>query len=837
MTTADWARVTRLFGEATARPAAEREAWLRAACEDEPTRREVLALLRAYAEDPEFLEAPADAAPALEALEREAALAVEGRRIGAYRVVREIGRGGMGVVYEARRADADFEQRVAIKLLPAAWAEPALAVRFRFERRVLAGLDHPNIARLLDGGTTEEGVPFFVMEYVEGQPIDEWCDARALDVRARVALVREVCGAVAHAHQQLVVHRDLKPANILVAGDARPRLLDFGIATLVSDENGTSAGRTRTGQVSLTPAYASPEQARGERVTTATDIYSIGVLLYRLLSGQPPYAVNTLSSLDAMRTICEVEPPPPSRVAPSASAAGLRGDLDTIVLKALRKDPRERYVSVSALADDLSAWLDGRPVSAVPATAAYRARKLVARHKAAAAAAAAVLLAIVAGAAATAWQARVAAIERDRAQHRFREVRQFSRSLLFEIHDALRGLPGATEPRRLLLDRAVQFLDGLAADAASDDALALELAEGYRRLGHVQGSAVSENVGDLKAATRSFEKAAALSEAVLTRGAESIEAIAVATGAYDDLAGILMDQGQADAARRADARRRALVEALDRRHASDPRAQAAIASSLLDLGRFRGRLNDHQAARADYARAIAIFEQLPEEQRTEAAIVTSHAFALKRLGAILLAAGELEAGEAQYRRALALDESLVARFPENARYRFDLTFSLSDLAFAAGKRGDTRTAVSLWTRALGIREAALAADPKNVRAMQGVARLHNYLAYAARDERRHEDQVGHWRQEIALRERVVAIVGPLPAPRVALASARAGLASGLLDLAAGTTRGVRRAALLGEARSLLASAQSAADALASQDPAARELAVSIAAERTRAAGL
>ncbi len=365
---ADWTLVTRLFDEACARSANERVPWLRAACGDEAVRREVLALLRTYDEDPAFLETPADITAAVEQCEQDAYRAAEGRRIGPYRVVREIGRGGMGVVYEARREGEDFGQRVAIKVLTSAWAAPTLADRFRFERRVLAGLDHPGIARFIDGGTTDEGVPYFVLEYVEGQPIDTWCTGQALDVGARVALVLAVCEAVAHAHQQLVVHRDLKPANILVAADGRPKLLDFGIATLVSPDEGASAGLTRTGHLSFTPEYASPEQVRGERVTTATDVYSLGVLLYVLLTRQPPYELARHAPLEAMRAICEVDPPPPSRVASPPVASVLRGELDSVVLKALRKDPRDRYPTVAALAGDLEAWRDGRPVSATRAS-------------------------------------------------------------------------------------------------------------------------------------------------------------------------------------------------------------------------------------------------------------------------------------------------------------------------------------------------------------------------------------------------------------------------------------------------------------------------------------
>lgn len=830
--TADWSLVTRLFDEACTRPAHEREPWLQGACEDESVRREVLALLRAYDEDPGFLETPADTASAVEQVEQQLHRAVVGRLVGPYRVVREIGRGGMGVVYEARREGEDFGQRVAIKVLPAAWAAPVLADRFRFERRVLAGLDHPSIARFIDGGTTDEGVPYFVLEYVDGEPIDAWCTTLALDVRARVDLMLAVCEAVAHAHQQLVVHRDLKPANILITPEGRPKLLDFGIATLVSPDEGTSAGLTRTGHLSFTPEYASPEQVRGERVTTTTDVYSLGVLLYVLLARRPPYVLAHKPPIEAMRTICEVDPPPPSRVAPPEIAGALRGELDSVVLKALRKDPRERYPTVLALTGDLEAWREGRPVTAVAPTWTYHARKFVARHRTPVLAAGAVLLALLAGGVATAWQARVAALERDRAQSRFREVRQFSRSLLFEVHESLRGLPGATEPRRLLLDRAVGFLDGLAEDAGADDGLRLELAEGYRRLGHVQGSAGSDNVGDVQAAVASFEKAVRFAETALEHDGDDIQAIEIASGAYDDLAGVLADQGDTAGAAAADVRHRALVERLVARNPADPAAREGIAASLLNLGRFRGRLADHAAARADYERALAIFEALPADVRDRDGVLTNHAFALKRLGALALASGDLEGGERRYRDALTLDERLVARHPADTRHRYNLTFSLSDLAFAAGKRGNTAEAVALWRRALEIRQATLDADPKNVRAMHGVANLHAYLANAARDERRWSDAVSHWRLALTLRERLLAAQGPLPGALLNRASVQAGLASSLLDLA--DSANAATAPLRTEARALLAAARATATPLAPQQASARDLLASLAPEERRA---
>jgi serine/threonine protein kinase len=331
----------------------------------------------------------------------------------------------MGVVYEAEHTDAEFSRRVAVKLVPSGWSATSLVARFRYERRVLARLDHPGIARLLDAGTTDEGTPYFVMEYVDGQPLDVWCREQALTVRQRVELVVRVCEAVEHAHRHLVVHSDLKAANILITSDGQPKLLDFGIAKMLSEEAESSGGFTKTDQAAFTPAYASPEQIRGEGVTTASDVYSLGVLLYLLLAERLPYEIAGLSPFDAMRTVCEAEPTAPSVVAPLASRRTLRGDLDCILLEALKKDPRERYGSVHAMADDLTAWLGGRPVSASPATLWYRARKLVARRKAQAVATAAVVVALLAGGATTAWQAHLTRLERDKAESRLRQLRQF----------------------------------------------------------------------------------------------------------------------------------------------------------------------------------------------------------------------------------------------------------------------------------------------------------------------------------------------------------------------------------------------------------------------------
>ena len=754
-----WSRVTALFDQARELPAGARVEWLLRECADEQLRAEVLDLLATYDSDPGFLESPVDAGAVAAVVQDRAPGSLANRRLGAYRLVREIGRGGMGVVYEAARDDAEFERRVAIKLLPSGWSSPALAERFRFERRVLAGLDHPNIARLIDAGTTDDGVPYFVMELVDGQPIDAWCRESRLAIRERDALVCAVCDAVDHAHQHLVIHRDIKPGNVFVTADGQPKLLDFGIATLVSEAEGVSLGATRTGQHGFTVEYASPEQLRGERVTTATDVYSLGVLLYRLVAGQPPYDLSGLTTLEAVRVAIETDPRPPSRVAQGGDGSVVRGDLDNIVLKALRKDSRERYLSVNDLAADLRAWVEGRAVAATPPTLAYRTRKYVARHKLGAGAAAALTISLLAGGAATAWQAHRAGLERDKAQRRFAQVREFSRSLLFDVHSALQSVPGATEPRRLLLDRAVRFLDGLAVDAGDDAGLKIELAEGYRRLGHVQGGSTSDNVGDRRGARRSFEAAARLADVALALAPRSVAALDAVAGAYDDLSTLCVQVDDDAAADRAYGRHREAVQTLERDHAGKPGVARAIASSYLNLGYFRGIRGDMPGAKSLYEKAVQTYRALPPAEQALDDVARGHARALQRLGAILLSEGRLAESEERYRAAIALDDAVLARNPANALSGYDMTFSLTDLGLIARKRGDLAAAEASYRRALGIREAALAADPNSVRIMQGVSSAHGYLSGVYYDLGKRAEAIAHRRAALRLQDQLRAVLG------------------------------------------------------------------------------
>jgi non-specific serine/threonine protein kinase/serine/threonine-protein kinase len=723
--TGEWNEVKRLFGEALDLAPAERRAWLETACPNVAIRTEVLSLLEEYDASEDFLEQPATLANA--ALEQLMPGPQAGQRVGPWRLARELGRGGMGVVFEAIRDGEDFQTRFALKLIRGGLPGDQLAQRFRYERIALSKLSHPGIAALVDGGATESGLPYLVMEYVEGIPIDRWCDQHDLDTRARVRLLIDVCHAVGHAHQRLVVHRDLKPSNILVTPEGRPKLLDFGIAKMLGGDPAEGPEATRTGMYVLTPEYCSPEQVTGDTITTATDIYSLGVLLYVLLSRQRPYELEGLSPLEAMRRVVESDPRPPSAVAPAALRPLLRGDLDHIVLRCLRKSPAERYPSADALTADLEAWLDGRPVSAVPPSRTYKIRKWIRRHRGESAALAALALSILAGVAATAWQAREARLARYRAEQRALEIQQLSRSLVFEVHSALFNLPGSTEARALLLDRAMQFFDGAARTAGQDPRLLLELAEGYRRLGNVLGSSFSDNLGRKGEALRSFEKGLAAAAQARAASPPSYYSLRVHSGLLVEAALAAGSLKRLDEAGRYASQLASVIGEIDSRIPATPEAHALAATNRSQLAMILSSLERREEAMKLYQAALAGFSSLPPEEAAKPGNLSQQAFAYKRLGALFLSTN-LAAAEEHYLCALEIERRLLEREPGNNVLRYNITFALSDLGLIARNRNEMERSLRYFSEAAAIRDSFLAADPRNVRVLNGASNVHCHLA-------------------------------------------------------------------------------------------------------------
>ena len=403
VTREEWRRIKAVAAGALEQPEEARLAYLAATCGDDRTlHAQVESLLSSAAEATDLFETPsvliAGAQAVVDTLARFETSRV-GERVGAYRIVRELGGGGMGAAYLAVRADHAYEKTVAIKVIKRGMDTEAVLRRFRHERQILAGLDHPNIARLIDGGTTTDGLPYFVMEYAEGVPIDRYCSDRQLSIADRIVLFRNVCDAVRHAHVHRVIHRDLKPGNILVTGDGVPKLLDFGISKVLAADPAEATESTAFSRA-MTPQYASPEQMRGAPITEASDVYSLGLLLYELLTGKRPYSLDGLTLQQIDQVVCGQEPIPPS-----THRRELAGDLDNIVLMALRKDPARRYATVEDLSDDLLRHLESRPVRARSDDVGYRAGRFLKRHRARAIEGAAVLVVVIAAAGAW-WSSR-----------------------------------------------------------------------------------------------------------------------------------------------------------------------------------------------------------------------------------------------------------------------------------------------------------------------------------------------------------------------------------------------------------------------------------------------
>jgi len=515
-----WREISPYLDRALSLAESEREDWLKSMRVERPQLAELLQRLlaehRTLSEE-RFLERSP--------VHPQAQTSLEGQEVGPYRLVSPIGAGGMGSVWLGERSDGRFERRVAIKFLNFAVAAEGGAQRFQREGRILARIAHPHIAELIDAGVMGNGQPYLVLEHVEGQAIDEYCDGRRLDVDARIKLFLDILGAVAHAHANLVIHRDIKPSNVLVSSTGEVKLLDFGIAKLLSDDGDPAAGTMLTlGSGAMTPLFAAPEQVSGGAITTATDVYALGVLLYLLLTGQHPAGAGPRSPAELVKAITETEPARPSDAVASAGPGTettaerraatperlrrqLRGDLDTIVAKALKKNPQERYPSAAAMADDLRRYLQHEPISARPDTIAYVGAKFLRRYWLPVTAVAVVVASLVVG-------LYIANRERVIAEERFGQLRKLS-SQMFDLDTAIRRLPGSTQARERLVSIAVGYLDGLAANARGNLDLIEEVGEGYLRVARVQGVPTDLNLGEPKQAEASLEKADELMDGVL----------------------------------------------------------------------------------------------------------------------------------------------------------------------------------------------------------------------------------------------------------------------------------------------------------------------------------
>ncbi|HEY6154033.1 MAG TPA: protein kinase [Candidatus Udaeobacter sp.] len=687
--------------------------------------RKVEELLAAHWEAGDFIETPvADLSNSTIAEDHERDLLI-GQTIGHYKVVRRIGAGGMGAVYLAERADQQYHKQVAIKLIKRGMDTDSVLRHFRNERQILAGFDHPNIARLLDGGATEDGLPYFVMEYVEGLPIDQYCEKHALSITDRLRLFREVSAAVSYAHRRAVIHRDIKPSNIVVTSEGSPKLLDFGIAKILQPSGGVEALVTITGVRLMTPEYASPEQVRGEAVTTASDIYSLGVVLYQLLTGQKPYRLKTRTPEEISRAILEQEPTRPSTAiarcdggskSPTPNLKVLRGDLDNIVLMALRKEPERRYQSVEQLSEDIRRHFQARPILARKDNVGYRAAKFVRRNTIATAAAALVFLTLLGGIVATTRQAHNAKIEKARAERRFNDVRHLAHSVLFEYHDAIKDLSGATRVREQLVKDGLTYLDSLAAEANGDPALQRELAAAYERVGDVRGQAFSASLGDMAGAMDSYKKALHIRQALLAAHPDDVQNKAGLAGIYQKIGNQSLETTEAGAGLQNLRKAMALYTELATEEPTNSEFRGDLAGIYNGLGMALEARGDESGALENHRKALPIREQLvaaePRNQRYRQDLSVTYV----NMARALVLKGDIKGGIESNQKGMTLCAALFAENPNNAKYRRLLAIAYQNDGDYRVVLGDTSGALESFRKKLPLDEQYLHDDPINAQA-------------------------------------------------------------------------------------------------------------------------
>ena len=744
MKSEQWQQIRELFHAAVEIPADERAHYLDQVCPDADVRREVESLLNSHQEAGDLLE---DSPLKVTAITADASPQDPwiGNFIGPYQVIAPIGEGGMGAVYRAVRLDEQYVKQVAIKLVRPGLVGDHYQRRFKNERQIMATLDHPNIARLLDAGTAK-GLPYYVMEYIEGEHIDSYCDGRRLPTRARLSLFLEVCSAVQYAHQHLIVHRDLKPRNILITSEGTPKLLDFGIAKPLDPEIFLqTTALTLSNMKPMTPEYASPEQIRGDAITTSSDVYSLGVLLYKLLTGHSPYQIEGQPLHELARAISESEPLRPSliidRVTKETGDEGqsvqltpevvsqvrdgsiealrgrLAGDLDNILLKALRKDPERRYASAEQFAEDIRRHLDGRPVLARKDTIRYRTLKFAQRHRAGVAAAGLAVLSLIGGIVATSWQAHIAKTERAKAEHRFNDVRHLTNSLIFEMEGAIADLPKSTAVRKLLLDNALQYLDSLAKEARGDVALQRELAAAYKKLGDVQGNPFQGNVGDTGAALKSYGKVVSIRESLVAADPNNKEEQHALAAGYRSLGQMQVTTGDLPGGLASATRSLAIMEPLAKAHPHELKILDELENAYELIGDIQGgngvsaNLGDLPSALENHRKALAIAEQALRLFPEDASAQRSVAIYELKAGEDQVEMGDRTAGVENYRKGLEIYRTLAAKSP-NPRIIRDMHVIYTRIGNAYLMEGNFKAAMENYREAMKIIEQT-GTDPED----------------------------------------------------------------------------------------------------------------------------
>ena len=690
MTPEKWKKLKSIFQEAIDLPATDRDEFVSKECgDDESLLFEVSKLVDAHHESSDLFESPAFKAVTDLVDDSSSALRV-GQVVGAYRLEEQIGRGGMGTVYLASRADDAYKKKVAIKLIKRGFDTDEIVKRFRHERQILAVLEHPNITRLLDGGSTEDGLPFLVMDHVKGLPLNQFSNENKLSIKQRLEIFLQICSAIAYAHQNLIVHRDLKPSNILVNADVIPKILDFGISKLIeTDGDQQTIEGTLTAFRAMTPEYASPEQVSGLPVTTSSDIYSLGVVLYELLTGHHPYRFRSKSLEDITRVLTDTSPTKPSLLCrsrgarvvmrhPEAIARTLRGDLDNIILMAMRKEPERRYSSVEQFAADIERYLNGLPVIAREDTFNYRASKFISRNKAGVAAGVGIAASLIGGLVAVSRQANIAARQRDRARQEAQKAQRINRFL--------QKMLASADPREAGKDMRVGDMLKIAAESIES-----EFATDLEVIGDLKSTVglTYLSLGQLEIAEPYLRSALDLR---LKRFPRESSQVAISLNNYGKLLEAIGDLDGAD---------RHYSEALQTLTKTLGRRDLDVAEVLKNFGYLT-------ALKGDNDRAIEIHEEeLSISRRVQGEVYPDQARALVRLENVFSVKGNLNVSERLHRQALEIFRSVYgSSHPDIAMTMSNL---VRDILY---KRPSEAEQLSI--KALAMRRAILGDDHPDV---------------------------------------------------------------------------------------------------------------------------
>jgi eukaryotic-like serine/threonine-protein kinase len=805
MLRAKWDQAQRLFLDAADLPPADQSRYLDEACaDDDELRAEVESLMRADRGSGQIIAS---------VVENEATLLFDvqlpGERLGSYRVVREIGRGGMGAVFLAVRDDDQYQKQVAIKVVKRGMDTAEVLERFRYERQILANLDHPYIARLHDGGTTGDGRPFFVMEYVEGKPIDIFCAEHSLDTRARLRLFLHVCEAVAHAHRNLVVHRDLKPANIFVTAGGTPKLLDFGVAKLIGGNAGAGATAATTMAMMrlFTPEYASPEQVRGLPISTATDVFSLGAVLYELLTGTRARVLTGATLLEVDRAVCENE-----IKRPSLAAANLDSDLDNIVLMAMRNEPDRRYTSADQFAEDIQRYLRGEPVLARQNSFGYRTRKFLRRNRWEVAASAVVFASLMTATVVSTAQSRRAENERQaavherslaeaesrkaelarqseatqrgiadqqrseaqlqrdeaetqraRAERRITDLMDLANSTLFDVQSAIESLPGSVGPRRKIVKTTLDYLEHLEAEvnqesAGNDQRIRVVLSGAYYKIGQIQGDSAVASFQDFEGARASFLKAETMLAPVYRARPKDPDLMLRWIEIEDSLADLVYRAGQREAAV---ASFQKLLPLAHRLGELKPRDLTASKQEALLHWRISVALHYSDPAKGlEHAnRQVELMRGLILRFPEDAGLNQELGVGLAAAASAMTLHGELDRAADFYRQSIDIREQLLQSDAHNGTLQRALSVAYGNYAAILGVPWSPNLGRPAEARAASMKGVALArslaaADPQDTTArldLSGsLARLGSI-----------EPEPGHEAESEAVLEEAVAIVEPI----------------------------------------------------------------------------